>query len=184
MDTPQEKPTVLDEPSSKPNKSRGPFKLVIAFLLGAVVYATIAGAYNLINRQVEEDANTFVAQPQAPRINNDEAEYVNKTVSENDLKVYVDPVDCTANAAYARYTSLVSLGQLISIDIYDGITIKSVYTTSTKLWKTLPIILDYQCNVIKISDLEKGDRVNVFYDKSVTESQGSSDVKVIQKANL
>ena len=183
MDNTEETPTPTIETPQKPKRSRSFFKLVLAFLLGAMVYAVISGVYLLLNRQVEDDtkspATQQVVQREADPVPNESPK-----VSENDLSKYVEPVDCTSIAAYSGLSNLVNLGKVTLIDLYDGITTVSGNTTQPSQWKALPTVVDYQCNVIKISDIEKGDRVNLYSSKTATKAEAVKDVKLIQKANL
>ena len=185
MDIPQETSTPVNEMPEKPKRSRSFFKLVLAFLLGAMVYAIISGVYLLLHQQNEEDTKTVSTQTQQVVPSEQDSLLEEKTkVSEDDLSKYVTAVDCTSLAPYAELSSLVNLGRVTSIDLYDGVTTVSGNTTQPSQWKSLPTVVDHECKVIKISDIEKGDRVNLYVSKSASKSEAVRDVKMVQKANL
>lgn len=180
MDTPEvntsSRVPIPTQTTQKPKKPHSFFKLTAAFLLGALVYAVVAGAYSISHRQAGDDQTTTTQQatPVTP----------NTSVSQDDLKKYVTPLDCTTKSSYTNLTSLVSLGDIQMINLYDGITVQNSTGGGTYQWKTLPNVVDYKCNVIKITDIEKGDRVNIYVNKTDTYTASVKNIQLIQKANL
>ena len=166
--------------AQKPKRSHSFFRLTMAFLLGALVYAGTVGVYNLMHPKEESNGITVISQPAtSPALAPQKT-----SVSEEDLKKYVTPIDCTTIATYAKLSTLTSLAAVQSISLYDGIRAQTGTTSGVYQWKTLPIVVDYKCKEIKITDIATGDRVNFYTDKDAISSAAIKDIKVVQKANL
>ena len=169
-------------------KSSRAFRFILPFLLGAITYAVIAGAYNFINNQNKAaDADTSI--PSAQYIQNQAAvqqqAQAAAKISDNDLAKYANPDDCTKQQEYSNLKVVLSLMQITSINLYDGMQLKSLTTSGIiAKWNSLPKVLDYQCKEIKITDLNISDRVNVYSPKTnLVYGDAIADIQVIQKAN-
>ncbi|MDB5163356.1 MAG: hypothetical protein JWO54_50 [Candidatus Saccharibacteria bacterium] len=164
--------------------SKKPFQLIAAFLLGALTCAVITGVYNFAIVEMRSEASRqaeFTSksenQTQLP------VEQGPTAVTDEDLAKFVNPQDCTSKQEYLNLKLSRSLMQIVTINLYDGMVIKNSASSGPVKWSTLPIVLDYQCKTIKITDLEIGDRVNVYTAADANNSELKLDIKMIQKAN-
>ncbi len=179
----------VETPKKPANKASVP-RLLIAFLLGATAYALGAGIYNISNRQAIEDSmrsaeqelqqgnNPVAGIPQAQEVEKEES------ISSDDLKKFVNPADCSTKSEYADLGILYSLGEVRAINLYDGVTIRLGNSMPQAKWKSLPVVVDYKCDIIKITDIKIDDRINVYTAKTTLPKDAISNVRLLQKASL
>lgn len=180
---------ISQQPMQTPRKKRSffspGFKFVIAFLLGAIAYATGTGIYNFLNQEQKNatmrqeqqtQQSTSIQQPTTPYTPEQDQ------ISTEELSKYVNPTDCSTEPSYSSLKPVYEKYAIENISLYDGLKIKNNINGFTVTWTQLPTVLDYQCKDIKITDLKANDRVTVYALKSFTGINGNlKDAKIIQK---
>ncbi len=175
----------------EPKAKRSLFPVLIAFLLGALIYALLGMGYNLYaqDRQaslladaiVQDIAKTDGISLSTPATKPANSSSQDTNVDPKELANYVKSEDCTKNTQYSKYKLVNALMQVKSIGVYDGLQIYAGGGgVATLKWSDLPPVVDYQCKPIQLSDIKVGDRVNT-YSYSPT-GLNTSETYLIQRA--
>ncbi len=165
-------------------------KLSIAFFVGMLVSASLFGVYNLVVQlALAPHAVTIQSSSvqKAPVQNILPTPPGESQVTPEQLKNYTEAKDCSTvsqfNTNYlggANYT-------MKTIDLKGGVIVASKEQTTAYIrWKTLPQVVDYQCNLMTLADIKAGDTLNIYALKSTISTDSASwisNAKLIQKVN-
>lgn len=188
-------PVVVQVDPPKPKKKRSTLAITTAFMAGALTYAIAAGAYNfyfqtqendILRAQAEAKSQT-VTNPIDALAQNPPSQTNNTSIPEEDIKNYVQVVDCTTKPGFVAYKSVIDKGSVGSINLYDGMRVSVANAGSSRTytvqWKALPKVVDYKCDELAISKITTDTRVNIYVDKEAASTvMIIPDARVIQKA--
>ncbi len=176
-------PVVVQVDPPKPKKKRSTLAITTAFMAGALTYALAAGAYNFYFQNQENellraqaDAKSQTVQSQSPLGAVPEEQ---TKISENEVAESVETANCITKPEYSELVLRGSKMKIVTIDLYDGLQVSSATLSGAARWSVTPKVTNFKCEVIKITELEVGDRVNVYVSKT---SSGMLDTKMLQKA--
>jgi len=168
-------------PMKPVKKKRSTLAITAAFMAGALMYAIAAGAYNFYFQTQDNELLKLKAQNESQVVTKTQTQPLTEQtkISEEEVAKSVETTDCLAKPEYSELVLKGIKMKIASIDLYDGLQVTSATTGGAVRWTSTPKVTNYKCEVIKISDLKVGDRVNVFVSKT---SSGMLDTRMLQKA--